>query len=147
MDVNLGLLVHLINFALFTTAAVVALRQFHVSEYMPVWLLLSAFLMLTAISPLLGLFEHLSTPGRSMVEWSDMLATLRGGLLVSGVYLLGKITDERQRAQQLLHEQLDELQRFHRLAVGRELRMKELQAENEALRGQLARLEERGAAS
>ncbi len=147
MDVNLGLLVHLINFALFTTAAVVALRQFHVSEYMPVWLLLSAFLMLTAISPLLGLFEHLSTPGRSMVEWSDMLATLRGGLLVSGVYLLGQITDERQRAQQLLHEQLDELQCFHRLAVGRELRMKELQAENEALRGQLARLEERGAAS
>lgn len=147
MDVNLGLLVHLINFALFTTAAVVALRQFHVSEYMRVWLLLSAFLMLTAISPLLGLFEHLSTPDRSMVEWSDMLATLRGGLLVSGIYLLGQITGERQRAQQLLHEQLDELQRFHRLAVGRELRMKELLAENEALRGQLARPEERGAAS
>lgn len=145
MDVNLGLLVHLINFVLFTTAAVVALREFHVSEYMPVWLMLSGFLVLTAISPLLGLFEHLSVPGRSMVEWSDMLATLRGGLLVTGVSLLGRITAERRRSQLQLHEQLDELQRFQRLAVGRELRMKELVAENAALHEQLARAGERRA--
>lgn len=148
MHVNLGLLIHLVNFTLFAMAAVVALRQFRTSDYMPVWLLLSGFLVLTAISPLLDLFEHLSISGdENFVEWSDVLATLRGGLLVAGVHLLGRVMGERRIVQQQLREQLDELRRFQRLAVGRELRMKELVSENAALRERLAGEKGRGGAS
>lgn len=45
---------------------------------------------------------------------------------------------ERQQAQQKLQNQLDELLRFQKLTVGRELRMKELAEENAALRNQPA---------
>jgi hypothetical protein len=45
---------------------------------------------------------------------------------------------ERQQAQQKLHHQLDELLRFQKLTVGRELRMKELADENAELRNQMA---------
>jgi hypothetical protein len=45
---------------------------------------------------------------------------------------------ERQLAQEKLHQQLDELLRFQKLTVGRELRMKELADENAALHNQLA---------
>ena len=44
-----------------------------------------------------------------------------------------------QARQAELERQLDELYRFHKLTVGRELRMKELVEENETLRDQLAR--------
>jgi hypothetical protein len=39
---------------------------------------------------------------------------------------------------QKLQQQLDELLRFQKLTVGRELRMKELAEENTALRNQIA---------
>jgi len=48
-----------------------------------------------------------------------------------------RLSVERQQAQQKLQHQLDELLRFQKLTVGRELRMKELAEENAALRNQL----------
>jgi len=52
------------------------------------------------------------------------------------------------RSQQAeLERQLDELRRFQKLTVGRELRMKELAEENAALRDQLAGTQSDGAHS
>jgi len=48
-----------------------------------------------------------------------------------------RLSVERQQAQQKLQHQLDELLRFQKLTVGRELRMKELAEENAALRNQM----------
>ena len=45
---------------------------------------------------------------------------------------------ERREADRLLHEQLDELRRFQKATVERELRMKELKVENQRLRQELA---------
>ena len=63
---------------------------------------------------------------------------------VEGVrYAIGVIRDvsERKRAERRIAEQLDELQRFHRIAVGRELRIREVTEENRALHQRLAELE------
>jgi len=63
---------------------------------------------------------------------------------VEGVrYAIGVIRDvsERKQAERRLAEQLDELQRFHRIAVGRELRIREVSEENRSLRQRLATLE------
>lgn len=48
---------------------------------------------------------------------------------------------EQQAAEAKLHEQLEELQRFERVAIGREQRIQELKEENERLRARLAELE------
>ena len=58
-------------------------------------------------------------------------------ILVSPALLL--LIFKPMRAQQAeLERQIDELRRFQKLTVGRELRMKELAEENAALRNQIA---------
>lgn len=146
MDVNLGLLIHLFNFVLLAVAVAMALRMSRASAPAPAGALLSAAFVLMAATPLLDLYGHLQGIG-PMLEASDMLAMLSALLMLAGVYLLRGVAAKRQASRQKLHQQLDELQRFQRLAVGRELRMKELVAENAALREHLARAKERGVAS
>lgn len=58
-----------------------------------------------------------------------------------------RIAAEKQQVQQKLHDQLDELLRFQKLTVGRELRMKELVEENAALRNQLDSMKHGGESS
>jgi len=72
------------------------------------------------------------------------LALSHGGIWLAGLLLLAasfrrdrRRAVERQLSQEKLQQQLDELLRFQRLTVGRELRMKELVEENTALRRQL----------
>ncbi len=65
-------------------------------------------------------------------------------LQVDGVWhAVGIVRDitERKAAQRRLEEQLDELRRFEKLAIGRELRMQELAQENRALKDRLAKRE------
>jgi PAS domain S-box-containing protein len=50
---------------------------------------------------------------------------------------------EREELLQQLHEKIDDLERFHDVAVGRELRMIELEKEVERLRQQIGRLSSR----
>ena len=55
--------------------------------------------------------------------------------LVTGVAIFAVDITERKRAEEKLHENIDELERFSKLAVGREDRMIELKKEiNEILR-------------
>lgn len=52
-----------------------------------------------------------------------------------------RVEAENRVAERTLHKQLDELRRFQKTAVDRELRMKELKEENRRLREQLAATE------
>ena len=67
-----------------------------------------------------------------------------GAIWLIGLAALGvsyrrdiRMSAARRQAQQKLHQQLDELLRFQKLTVGRELRMKELVEENAAMHNQL----------
>ena len=73
-------------------------------------------------------------------------ATLLTALLFPILYFLVFRPFKMREAQQMLaqhklEQQLDELQRFHNVTLGRELRMKELYEENQALKARLGELE------
>ncbi len=74
------------------------------------------------------------------VLWLSYGAIWAIGLAVLGILYRRdlRLAVARQLAQEKLHQQLDELLRFQKLTVGRELRMKELADENTALRDRLA---------
>lgn len=71
-------------------------------------------------------------------ETEGIIALFISVLIALGVFQTREVFLERIRATSQLDQQLDELQRFQRLAVGRELRMKALKEENAALRDRLA---------
>lgn len=75
---------------------------------------------------------------------SGIIMLFHGSIWLVGLTALGlsyrrdrRRAVERQQVQQKLQQQLDELLRFQKLTVGRELRMKELVEENAALHDQL----------
>lgn len=136
MGNNLGLLVHLINLFLQIAAVVLALRLIRPSGQARAWVILSGSFVLTALHRLLDVLIHAEN-GEQILEWNDVIVTFSALLLVAGIYLIREIFMERAQAQHKLQQQLDELRRFQKLTVGRELRMQELVEENTALRNQL----------
>lgn len=77
-------------------------------------------------------------------EHSGIIMLFHGTVWLIGLAALGisyrrdrRRAAERQQSRIKLQQQLDELLRFQKLTVGRELRMKELVEENTALRNQL----------
>ena len=66
--------------------------------------------------------------------FSDKLLTIAAACLFAGTWYLRAIFQERNASQHKLEQKLNELQRFHNVTVGRELRMKELYEENQALK-------------
>lgn len=82
--------------------------------------------------------EYYSTHTR---EHSSGVWLSHGAMWLIGLVAMGisyrrdrRSAAERQKSRQKLQQQLDELLRFQKLTVGRELRMKELVEENAALR-------------
>jgi hypothetical protein len=78
-------------------------------------------------------------------EHSMSMLLSHGAIWLIGMAALGfsyrhdlRLAAARQQAQEKLHQQLDELLRWQKLTVGRELRMKELADENAALRDRFA---------
>lgn len=85
-------------------------------------------------------------------EHSRNMLLSYGAIWLIGLAALGvsyrrdlHLSAARQQAQQKLNRQLDELLRFQKLTVGRELRMKELVEENAALHDRLASARQGGA--
>lgn len=146
MGHNLGLLVHLVNFTLQIAAVVLALRLIPLSSRSRAWIILSCSFALTALHRLFDVSIHIKND-EQILEWNDVVVTGSAVLLVAGICLIRQIFEERQQTQQRLQQQLDELLRFQKLTVGRELRMKELSEENAALRGQLATGQSEGSPS
>lgn len=80
---------------------------------------------------------HCSKDGSQfLVEDSTRLLQIDGQIFRQSII---RDVTERKAAQQKIERQLDELRRFQKVTVGRELRMKELAEENERLKAQNAR--------
>ena len=70
------------------------------------------------------------------VAWMLVDSIVLTAIVSTALYILIFRPMREQQAE--LERQLDELRRFQKVTVGRELRMKELAEENTALRNQLA---------
>jgi len=92
------------------------------------WLWLSAALVFLATE---SVFETLAHGGILLLEWQNeiignMLHLLATASMLVGVIFIRKIFLEYRTSRHQVEQQLDELQRFQRVAIGRELRMKAL---------------------
>jgi hypothetical protein len=84
-------------------------------------------------------------PGGEVVGWLDLYSfplvdTATGHL--NGVIEYARDITERKRVEKRLKEKIEELERFNRLAVGRELKMIELKERIEGLEAEIKRLRE-----
>ena len=79
------------------------------------------------------------------VAWKFVDPIMLAVFVAPAIYILIFRPMRYQQAE--LEQQIDELRRFQKLTVGRELRMKELAEENAALRDQLAGTQSDGAHS
>ena len=110
-----------------------------------------SLLVLVAEYLIMALFEAIRGvfPTENDDRWWGVFNYLDPILLIAittpALYILIFRPMREQRAD--LERQLDELRRFQKLTVGRELRMKELAEENAALRDQLAGTQSDGAHS
>lgn len=136
----IGSLTYLLDMALQLLAIILALRLIPLTGKAKAWLVFSAAFVLMGVRRIMELLEHFDIirSGTAFDNLNDIIALAISILIVFGIYLICGIFEERQQAQQKLQQQLDELLRFQKLTVGRELRMKELAEENTALRNQIA---------
>lgn len=137
---NIELLAHPLGAALQLFATIWALRLIPLTGKAKAWLVFSAAFVLMGVRRIIELLVHnnIIPGGIAFDNLNDSIALATSILIVLGVYLIRGIFEERQQAQQKLQQQLDELLRFQKVTVGRELRMKELVEENTALRNQIA---------
>jgi hypothetical protein len=137
------LLLHLTG-VIFTVAATGwAIYLIPLVQRAAAWVLLSSAFILFAAERVLELLAHrglLLEVGTDEVV-SDILFMVASIFLFGGVFSIRKIFLESQLAQRKVKENLDELQRFYNASIGRELRMKELFEENQALKTRLGEQE------
>jgi len=133
-----GILTHPLGIALQFLGVYWALCLIPLSGRSNAWLVFSAAFVLMGVRRVDELLEHFEiiSPGTLTNNFDDLLSLLTSILMVMGIYLTRKIFEEHQQAQKTLRQQLDELLRFQKVTVGRELRMKELVEENTELRRQ-----------
>ena len=136
----IGSFTHPVAVALQLLAIILALRLIPLTGNSKAWLVFSAAFALMAVRRIIELLEHNSfiSGGIAFNNLNDLIALAVSILTAIGVYLIRGIFEGRRQAQQKLQQQLDELLRFQKLTVGRELRMKDLAEENAALRSQIA---------
>lgn len=139
---SLELMLHLFSIILASAAAFLALRLIPLTGKSKAWLLISTAVILMAGERVSELFAHIGMLELVTHEifadslWIVILTLLLASILYIRVFFL-----ERSAAQAMLEKQLDELQRFHNVSIGRELRMKELFDENQALKTQLKEMQ------
>lgn len=130
---------HLATVILSTVAAVCALYLIPLSGKARAWLLLCAAFILFSVERLSELMSHvgilLDTPTQEVI--SDVLLAVMSVCLLGGVCYIRDIFHVHNGERRKLMQRLDELQRFHQVTIGRELRMKELYEENQALQAQI----------
>lgn len=134
------MLIGSLTIALQLLAIIMALRLIPLTDRAKAWLVFSAAFALMGVRRIIELLEHnnIITGGIVFNNLNGLIALAISILIVLGIYLIRGIFEERQQALQKLQQQLDELLRFQKLTVGRELHMKELAEENAALRNQIA---------
>ncbi|OGT14412.1 MAG: hypothetical protein A3J49_12900 [Gallionellales bacterium RIFCSPHIGHO2_02_FULL_57_16] len=107
----------------------------------PARLLVVLMVSVFAIEMLLMVAFDLLPPMPTWLE-NSLDATFIAALLFPVLYRLvfqplRMFVAQQTLTQHKLEQQLDELQRFHKVTIGRELRMKELFEENQALKARL----------
>lgn len=125
------------------TAAIMALRLIPLSGRAGAWLLFSLVFLLMSLRRFISLLHEagfIDDP-RSLHSLIEPLALLISILLVVAVHLTRGIFADLQKTRAQTEQQLDELRRFQKTVVGRELRMKELEEENLSLRIRLQSLQ------
>lgn len=130
---------HLIS-AFFAVAATVwAIYLIPLAGRAKAWILLSIAFISFAAERMLESLVHrgLLMELETAEVVGDILLTFMSIFLLGGIFRIRRIFLERQLAQRKLMETLDELQRFFNASIGRELRMKELFEENQALKTRL----------
>lgn len=133
------LFTHPLAVALQLFAIIWALRLIPLTGNARAWWVFTAAFVLMGVRRIIELLAHIDVVQRGNVDnLNDIIALGISILMVLGIYMIREIFVERAQAQQKLQQQLDELLRFQKLTIGRELRMKELVEENTALRNQLA---------
>lgn len=130
-------LLHLTGGILSVAAMILALKLVPLTGRAKAWLLLSAALITRVTSRVLELLSGndgaLLTDETYQVV-SDTLYVVTSACLLGSIIFIRTIFLERMEARHKLEQRLDELRRFHEVAIGRELRMKELYDENQALK-------------
>ena len=134
---------HLFTVILSIVAAVCALYLIPLSGKARAWLLLCAAFILFSVERLSELMTHANIllDAHDQEVTSDVLQAVMSACLLGGVCFIRTVFILRNGERHKLEQQLDELQRFHQVTIGRELRMKELYEENQALK---ARIKEQG---
>lgn len=125
------------------TAAIMALRLIPLSGRASAWLLFSLVFLLMSLRRFISLLhetDFIDDP-RYLHSLIEPLALLISILLLIAVYLTRGIFANLEKTRAQTEQQLDELRRFQKTAVGRELRMKELEEENLNLRIRLQSLQ------
>ena len=128
---------HLMSLGLACTAALFAIYLIPVAGKAKAWLAFAGACLVLAINRVL---ETLSYSGILKFTYyyvvHDVLDVVMAGCLLFGIYFIRDIFSERRVSRRQLEKQLDELQRFQRVSVDRELSMKALYEENQALKTQ-----------
>jgi PAS domain S-box-containing protein len=100
-----------------------------------------AKLLLEGKLPSYSINENITKSGRIIVcEWNNSIIRGSSGNVVGVISLALDIT-ERKRAEKEINKKVKELGEFYDMAVGRELRMKQLKKENEELKEALKKYE------
>lgn len=131
-------LLHLASLTLALGAAAAALRLIRLTGHSHAWLFLSLGFALAAVERTLELFsmQALAQEYSFHELASDIIMLAMAALYLHGTHRMRAVFLEHHATREALRHELEDLQRFQRLTVGRELRMKELAKENAALRNQ-----------
>ena len=132
-----------LSVALQVLAAIMALRLIPLSGRATAWVLFSVVFLLMAARRFISLLHEagvIEDPQRLHIL-IEPVALAISILLVIAVYLTRRSFEERNRAHAQLEQQLDELKRFQKATVGRELRLHGLEEENARLKGRLDELQ------
>ena len=130
---------HLFTVILSSVAAICALYLIPLSGKAKAWLQLCAAFILISVERLSELMAHagMLLEVHTQEVTSDVLLAVVAACLFGGVCSIRSVFILRNGERHKLEQQLDELQRFHQVTIGRELRMKELYDENQALKAQI----------
>lgn len=135
------ILIHLASLTLALAAAAEAYSLIHLTGRSHAWLFFVLGFVLLAIERTLELFsgQAIATEYSFHESASDILMLLMAALYLYGIHRMRAAFLEHRATRVAMQHELEDLQRFQRVTVGRELRMKELADENRDLRLRITR--------
>jgi len=127
-------LIHLVSLALALAAAAESFFLIRLTGRSHAWLFFVMGFALLAIERSLMLLagEPLGTKSITLDIVSDVLMMFIVAFYLYGIHRMRAVFLEHDATQKALQHELEDLKRFQRLTVGRELRMKELLQQNKA---------------